>query len=51
MNLIRLVARPMLASTFVFGGIQALRNTSALAEASKPVNDEIRDLADKVAPR
>jgi putative oxidoreductase len=51
MTLIRLVARPMLASTFVFGGIQALRNTAALAEASKPVNDEIRDLAGKVAPQ
>ncbi len=50
MNLIRLVARPMLASTFVYGGIQALRNTSALAAESKPVNDEIRELADKVAP-
>ena len=40
----------MLASTFVFGGVQALRNAPALAEAAKPVNDEIRDLADKVAP-
>lgn len=50
MTLIRLVARPMLASTFIFGGVQALRNAPALAEAAKPVNDEIRDLADKVAP-
>lgn len=50
MTLIRLVARPMLASTFVFGGVQALRNPSALAEAAKPVNDEIRDLSHKVAP-
>jgi len=41
----------MLASTFVYGGINALRNTSALAETSKPVNDEIRDLAGKVAPQ
>jgi putative oxidoreductase len=51
MTVTRRLARPMLASTFVFGGIQALRNTSALAEASKPVNDEIRDLAGKVAPQ
>ncbi len=50
MTLIRLVARPMLASTFVYGGINALRHTGALAEAAKPVNDEIRGLADKVAP-
>src|SRR3954464_2250283 len=50
MTLIRLLARPMLASTFVYGGVQALRNAPALAEAAKPVNDEIRELADKVAP-
>lgn len=41
----------MLASTFVYGGIQAMRNAPALAEASKPVNDEIRGLARKVAPQ
>ena len=41
----------MLASTFVFGGIHALRNASALAEAAKPVNDEIRGFAGKVAPQ
>ena len=51
MTLIRLVARPMLASTFIYGGISALQNTAALAEASKPVNDEIRTLAGKVAPQ
>src|SRR6476659_5069523 len=51
MTLIRLVARPMLASTFIYGGINALRNTGALAEAAKPVNDEIRDFAGKVAPQ
>src|SRR3954447_4670712 len=50
MTLIRLLARPMLASTFVYGGVQALRNAPALAEAAKPVNDEIRGIADKVAP-
>jgi putative oxidoreductase len=51
MTVIRRLARPMLASTFVFGGINALRNPAPLAEAAKPVNDEIRDLADKVAPQ
>ena len=40
----------MLASTFVYGGIQALRNAPALAEAAKPVNDGIRVFAKKVAP-
>jgi len=51
MTLIRLVARPMLASTFIYGGIYALQNTAHLAEASKPVNDEIRGLAGKIAPQ
>jgi putative oxidoreductase len=51
MTVTRRLARPMLASTFVFGGIQALKNTPALAVASKPVNDEIRDLAGRVAPQ
>jgi uncharacterized membrane protein YphA (DoxX/SURF4 family) len=41
----------MLASMFVYGGINSLRNAGALAEAAKPVNDEIRDLAEKVAPQ
>src|SRR3954451_11910129 len=50
MTLIRLVARPMLASTFVYGGIQALRNAPALGQAAKPVNDGIRAFASKVAP-
>ena len=40
----------MLASTFIYGGVNALRNAGALAEAAKPVNDEIRSLAGKVAP-
>lgn len=40
----------MLASTFVVGGINALRNAGSLAEAAKPVNDEIRDVGRKVAP-
>lgn len=51
MNLIRLVARPMLASTFVYGGINALRHAGTLAESAKPVNDEIREVAGKVAPQ
>jgi putative oxidoreductase len=50
MTLIRLVARPMLASMFVMGGVNSLRNTTAMAERAKPVTDEIADLAHKVAP-
>ena len=42
MTLIRLVARPMLASMFVVGGINALRNTEhAWPSGAKPVTDKI----------
>src|SRR4051812_34623555 len=51
MTVIRRLARPMLATTFIYGGVQALRNTSAVAQEAKPVNDGIRDLAAKVAPQ
>ena len=43
MSLIRVVARPMLASMFVVGGANALREAPALAAKAKPV-------ADKIAP-
>ena len=43
MSLIRVVARPMLASMFVVGGVNALREAPALAAKAKPV-------ADKLAP-
>jgi len=51
MTVIRRLARPMLATTFIYGGVQALRNTSAVAEEAKHVNDGVRDLAAKVAPQ
>jgi uncharacterized membrane protein YphA (DoxX/SURF4 family) len=44
MTVTRLLARPMLASMFVMGGINALKNADALAARAKPV-------ADKVVPR
>lgn len=50
MTLIRLVARPMLASMFVVGGVNALRNTEQSAERARPVADRLTDAAKKVAP-
>jgi len=47
MTLLRAVARPMLASMFVAGGIAALRNASAMAPAAKPITDTIVPLAQK----
>jgi len=41
MSLVRAVARPMLASMFVMGGINSLRQAPALAGKAKPVADTI----------
>lgn len=41
MSLVRLVARPLLASTFVVGSYSALKNAPQLAEKAKPVADKI----------
>lgn len=46
MTLLRAVARPMLASMFVYGGVNALRNASAMAPKAEPVAELLR----KVAP-
>lgn len=50
MTLIRLAARPMLASMFVVGGVNALRNSEKVAERAKPVTDRFTATARKVAP-
>jgi len=50
MTLTRLIARPMLSSMFIVGGINALRNTEMMAERAKPVTDMIVPWAKKMAP-
>jgi uncharacterized membrane protein YphA (DoxX/SURF4 family) len=50
MSLSRLVARPMLASIFVVGGVNALRNAPKLAAKAAPVTEKLAPLAHKVAP-
>lgn len=50
MTLSRTIARPLLASTFVVGGVSALRNVDALAPKATPVTDRIVPLAQKAAP-
>ena len=50
MTITRLLARPMLASIFVVGGVNALRNTAGHAAAAKPVADRLVPLAKKAAP-
>jgi len=50
MTLSRLIARPMLASTFVVGGINALRNAPALGAQAGPVAEKLVPLVHKAAP-
>lgn len=44
MTLVRLLARPALASIFVIQGYAALKNADALAERAKPVTDKLEPL-------
>jgi putative oxidoreductase len=48
MNPVRTLARPMLASMFVSGGIDALRNASSLAPVAEPVVRPVVDAAQPV---
>lgn len=50
MTLIRLLARPMLASMFVVGGVNALRNAEQHAQRAKPVTDRFLETVDRMAP-
>jgi putative oxidoreductase len=51
MTITRLIARPMLASTFVVGAVTALKNAEASASRAKPVTDKMVPLAQKAAPK
>ena len=51
MTLTRILARPMLASMFVVGGANAVRNADALAIKAKPVADKVVALAKRAAPQ
>lgn len=51
MTVLRMVARPLLASVFVYGGIAALRNTEALAARAQPLSDAATSAKDTLAPQ
>jgi putative oxidoreductase len=51
MTVSRLVARPLLASMFVTGPINALRNTDATAGRAAKVTDRITPVAEKLGQR
>jgi putative oxidoreductase len=50
MTVIRLIARPMLASMFFIGATSALKNAPALAAKAQTVTDKALPLAQRVAP-
>jgi uncharacterized membrane protein YphA (DoxX/SURF4 family) len=50
MTVIRTLARPMLASMFVVGAVNALRGTEQTAQRAKKVTDRIVTTAHRVAP-
>ena len=50
MTITRLFARPMLATIFVVGGVNALRKTDAHATKAQKVTDRVVPLAQQAAP-
>lgn len=48
--LLRRLARPMLASIFVFGGVSELRQARVHAESAKPLLDNVADQAKDTLP-
>jgi len=51
MTISRLLARPMLASMFVVGGVNALRNAESRAKAAAPVTEKLVPLAERFVPK
>ena len=51
MTLIRRLARPMLATSFALGAVEALKNSKPLAEKAQPVTDPIVKTVRKTAPQ
>jgi putative oxidoreductase len=51
MTATRVLARPLLASMFVVGGVNALRNAKALAAKAEPVTDQLRPAIEKAVPQ
>src|SRR4051812_44076243 len=51
MAISRLLARPMLASMFVVGGLDSVRNAKGKAGAAQPVTDKLAPLLQKAIPQ
>ena len=48
--LVRRIARPLLASPFIYGGIDTLRNPQARVPGARPVVEKVTEQADKQLP-
>ncbi|MFD2091542.1 DoxX family protein [Blastococcus deserti] len=48
--LVRRIARPLLASSFIYGGIDTLRNPQTRVPGAQPVVEKITEQADKQLP-
>jgi putative oxidoreductase len=51
MAISRLIARPMLASMFIAGGLDSVRNAEQKAAAAQPVTDRLVPLLQRVVPQ
>jgi putative oxidoreductase len=51
MAISRLLARPMLASMFVVGGLDSFRNAQKKAEAARPVTEKLAPLLQRAVPQ
>jgi putative oxidoreductase len=51
MTIVRFVARPLLASMFLVGGIDAIRNAGKKVDAAEPVTDMLAPLLRKAVPQ
>ena len=48
--LVRRIARPLLASSFIYGGIDTLRNPQSRVPGAAPIVEQITEVADKQLP-
>jgi uncharacterized membrane protein YphA (DoxX/SURF4 family) len=48
--LVRRIARPMLAGTFIYGGIQTLRDPQSRVPGAAPIVEQLTEIADKQLP-
>jgi uncharacterized membrane protein YphA (DoxX/SURF4 family) len=51
MSPIRLIARPMLASMFIAGGLNSLKNPSPLTERAEPVTEKVEPMVEQATSR